>query len=418
MRLNERGAIIIHVAIALIALLCFAGIVIDQGVMYVSRAQAQAAADAGALAGALTLETDPSAHANAGIAAKSFVNQNGIWGQAAADTNIDVTSPITCPDGTNACIRVDVMRGIIGRDGAGHANTIPTFMMGIVGLHNQGVRATATAEVAGGNAVQCIKPWVVADKWVDNSGTGSNASGWDQEDGWNAGVDTYTSPGFKATGTGNDYGLELALKEGATGTWSSGWTMEIDLGSNGSNAYRDEISGCPTWVPTVGTYNSSIPCSEKSDENPAKGCLGVKTGMSQGPTTQGVADLIALDPSATWNTGTNSVQGGCMAGNTCSNPTHANVSPRIVPIAIFNMQVYAASGCSGTNCVAQVSTILGFFVEGMCDDVYPHGTAPAWCGSHPNKVVLGRLVNYPGQFTSGAGPVSSASFLKITRLVR
>ena len=119
MRLNERGAIIIHVAIALIALLCFAGIVIDQGVMYVSRAQAQTAADAGALAGALTLETDPSAHANAGIAAKSFVNQNGIWGQAAADANIDVTSPITCPDGTNACIRVDVMRGIIGRDGAG-----------------------------------------------------------------------------------------------------------------------------------------------------------------------------------------------------------------------------------------------------------------------------------------------------------
>ena len=128
------------------------------------------------------------------------------------------------------------MRGIIGRDGAGHTNTIPTFMIGIVGLHNQGVRATATAEVAGGNAVECIKPWVVADKWVDNSGTGSNASGWDQEDGWNAGVDTYTSPGFKATGTGNDYGLELALKEGATGTWSLGWTMEIDLGSNGSDA--------------------------------------------------------------------------------------------------------------------------------------------------------------------------------------
>jgi hypothetical protein len=249
-------------------------------------------------------------------------------------------------------------------------------------------------------------------------GTGSNTSGWDQEDIWNDGVDSYTSPGFKATGTGNDYGLELALKEGATGTWSSGWTMEIDLGSNGSNAYRDEISDCPTWVPTVGTYDPSVPCSAKSDENPARGCLGVKTGMSQGPTTQGVADLLALDPSATWNTGTNSVQGGCMASNTCSNPTHANVSPRIVPIAIFNMRVYAASGCSGTNCVAQVSTILGFFVEGMCDDVYAHGTASAWCGSHPNKVVLGRLVNYPGQFSAGAGPASPANFLKITRLVR
>ena len=37
MRLNERGAIIIHVAIALIALLCFAGIVIDQGVIRIPR---------------------------------------------------------------------------------------------------------------------------------------------------------------------------------------------------------------------------------------------------------------------------------------------------------------------------------------------------------------------------------------------
>ena len=68
--------------------------------MYVSRTQSQASADAGALAGALTLETDPSAHTDARIAAKSFVNQNAIWGQAGGDSNIDVTSPITCPDGT------------------------------------------------------------------------------------------------------------------------------------------------------------------------------------------------------------------------------------------------------------------------------------------------------------------------------
>jgi hypothetical protein len=418
MRQNERGAIIIHVAIALIGLLCFAGIVIDQGVFYVSRRQAQSAADAGALAGALTLQTDRSAHSDAAIAAKAFANENAVWGQAAGNANIDVTSPIVCPDGTNSCIRVDVLRGALGRDRAVHTNTIPTLMMGIVGLSQQGVRATATAQVAAGNSVECIKPWVVADKWIDNSATGSNTTAWDQEDNWDAGVDSYTAPGFKATGTGNDYGLELALKEGATGTWSSGWTMEIDLGSHGSNDYRDEIAGCPTWVPTVGLYNSSTPCNAKSDENPAKGCLGVKTGMSQGPTTQGVGDLIALDPSATWNSGTNSVQGGCIASNTCSNPTHANVSPRVVPIAIFNTQVYAASGCSGTNCVAQVTNILGFFVEGMCDDVYPHGTAPAWCGSHPNKVVLGRLIDYPGQFSGSAGPAGPADFLTITRLVR
>lgn len=193
--------------------------------------------------------------------------------------------------------------------------------------------------------------------------------------------------------------------------------MEIDLGSHGSSAYHEEIAGCPTWVPTVGLFDTSIPCSAKTDEKPERGCLGVKTGMSQGPTRQGVGDLVALDPSASWNTSTNGVQGGCSAAGTCTNPTGLAISPRIVPIAIFDLGVYAASGCSGTNCVARVTNILGFFVEGMCDDVYP-GSPPAFCGSQPGQVVLGRLVNYPGQFASIAGATTSASFLKITRLVR
>ena len=49
---GSAGAIIIHVAFALMALLAFTSFVIDYGVMWVSRAQAQNVADAGALAGA------------------------------------------------------------------------------------------------------------------------------------------------------------------------------------------------------------------------------------------------------------------------------------------------------------------------------------------------------------------------------
>ena len=57
-RSGERGAIVIHVAIALIALLAFSAFIIDQGLMYVSRRQAQNSADAGALAGALAMLFD------------------------------------------------------------------------------------------------------------------------------------------------------------------------------------------------------------------------------------------------------------------------------------------------------------------------------------------------------------------------
>ncbi|MEO7274928.1 MAG: pilus assembly protein TadG-related protein [Vicinamibacterales bacterium] len=419
---NQRGSITIHVALALMGVLAFAAMVIDQGVFYVSRRQVQNAADAGALAAAVTLLNDPSATSEARIAAQALASANVVWGEATANADIVVSAlPFACPDGALSCARVDVMRGQPDRNGTSHSNSIPTYMMRIVGPTQQGVRATATAQVAAGNAVQCIKPWVVADKWVDNSGTGSNTAGWDQLDTYNPGTDTYSPVGFKATGLGNDYGLELALKEGATGTWSSGWTMEIDLGSTGSSAYRDEIETCPSYVPTVGLYNTASSCAAKADEDPEKGCLGVKTGMSQGPTQQGVHTLVALDSSATWNSATSSVQGGCMATGTCSNPTGVNISPRIVPIAIFNTSAYVASGCSGTNCVAQVVNLLGFFVQGMCDEVYPSaGSRPAYCGSNSeaSKTVIGRLMNYPGQFSGISGSAGPSTFLKVTRLIR
>ena len=52
---NERGAVLLQVAVALLALLALSGFVFDYGVMWVSRGQAQTAADAGALAGAISL---------------------------------------------------------------------------------------------------------------------------------------------------------------------------------------------------------------------------------------------------------------------------------------------------------------------------------------------------------------------------
>src|SRR5262249_6145824 len=151
-------------------------------------------------------------------------------------------------------------------------------------------------------------------------GSGLDTTGWDQMDVFDPGVDTYTpgTSGFQATGTPNDYGLQLVLKQGQIGTWSAGWTMEIDLGSNGSNDYRDEIEGCPGWVPVVGLYNpAATSCATRTDEDPVVGCVGVKTGMSQGPTSQGVDTLVGLDSSATWNTVNAKVAGGCMVNGDC-----------------------------------------------------------------------------------------------------
>ena len=52
---SERGAVIVHVTIALVGLLAFSIFVVDYGVMWAARRQAQNAADAAALAGAISL---------------------------------------------------------------------------------------------------------------------------------------------------------------------------------------------------------------------------------------------------------------------------------------------------------------------------------------------------------------------------
>ena len=48
---SERGAVIVHVAIALVGLMAFSAFVIDYGVMWAARRQAQNSADAGAHGG-------------------------------------------------------------------------------------------------------------------------------------------------------------------------------------------------------------------------------------------------------------------------------------------------------------------------------------------------------------------------------
>src|SRR5689334_21497440 len=129
MRTSERGAMLIMVAVALLVLTGVSALVLDQGILYTARREAQNAADAGALAGVQTLMADATAGADARDTAKAFVKQNSIWAQSLADTDIIVSWPLPslCPDGFHACIKVDVMRGARDLDGVQHTNYLPTF---------------------------------------------------------------------------------------------------------------------------------------------------------------------------------------------------------------------------------------------------------------------------------------------------
>src|SRR5881275_2969464 len=86
---GERGAITIHVAIVLIAMLTFVSFVADYGLMWVSRRQAQNAADAAALAGAIAL-TYEGGTAAAKRSAAQLMSENYIFGTPTSAANFDI----------------------------------------------------------------------------------------------------------------------------------------------------------------------------------------------------------------------------------------------------------------------------------------------------------------------------------------
>jgi len=440
---SERGAIIIQVAIALLGLTLFSAFVLDYGVLWASRGQAQNSADAGALSAAIHMLFNPTDTAGAVASARKFANVNSVWGEAPLPADVLVELPITCPPGTGGgtgCVRVQVNRGGLDRNGGAHTNTMPTFFANLAGINSQAISATAMAQVSAGNAVQCIKPWIVADKWTDSTPDTDlspyNGDSWDRDDDFDPALDTYnSSSGFNPT---QHSGYEMPLKPGNIGTWSSGWAMEIDFpGCTGANCYSDMIAGCPSFVPTVNIWNPSgyaaahpgYSCDDQNDpDDAAHGCLDVRTGMNVGPTSSGVDGLVAQDSGAQWispgdpgydpakddpdNLGY--VDSPCMNAGTCK------LSPRIVPIAIFDTTAFTNETCSGSGCVARVINLAGYFIEGMCNEVYPlPATRPAWCGSNSDamKIVLGRFMRYPGQLSGSGGPTVS-SFAKAVRLVR
>jgi hypothetical protein len=351
------------------------------------------------------------------------------------------------PCGTNkGCVRVDIMRGLPGRPENGTAvrgAELPTFFGKIVGVSSQAVRATATAQTANGNSIRCLLPFAVIDRWADNydenkdttyfPNDGANGiDGWTQNDMFQPEAlghdDLYVAPYNNNTAhtgwrVGVDYGRQLILKSGSPGTYSSGWANEVDLpDSTGSQDYKWNIEHCNPEG--IGIATEPQTCSALDW---AHGCISVKTGVSQGPTSQGIGDftkgVVGQDPAVYWNPSITGVGPNGLSGAVVNASGAVSMStPRIRPIAIIDINNYISQGCSGTTCIAKVANIIGFFVEGMCNDVAAAGrldpTNNTAC-TDPNKDVVGRIVKLPGSFASGVGTVEdSAAFIQVVRLVR
>jgi hypothetical protein len=178
----------------------------------------------------------------------------------------------------------------------------------------------------------------------------------------------------------------LVLKSGPQAQLSPGWFHALDYGSGG-DTYRDAWSGC---VP-----GASHGIGDIVDE---------ENGNMQGPTQQGVADLIAMDEEADWDG--DEITGGCMAALTC------DLSPRVVPIPLFDPAHWTATGADN-QAEIRIVNIIGFFIlDSSQIDNPPEGFDPQFD-------IAGILINLPGQYSSTNGEVSAASsFLQTIVLVR
>src|SRR4029453_13777975 len=149
---------------------------------------------------------------------------------------------------------------------------------------------------------------------------------------------------------------------------------------SGGDDFRAAIGNCVGSPVAIGQY------------------LPLESGVMSGPTEQGVADLVAKDPGASWDLVNKRITGTCVPG--C-----APISPRVVPITVFDVdefqwrregggwtapwKTYSANPCpTGGKCV-RVANILGFFVDHMTS----------------GGDVIGYLTSYPGEFVKNVPPV-------------
>jgi Flp pilus assembly protein TadG len=397
---------LLNLAVGLMVFIGMMAFVVDYGVMWVGRGQAQNAADAGALAGAVALAldtngwTDRTVTGPARTAAHQMAQSNLIWSQApsvnvATDVFFTGLPLAMCPpdvNGLTPCIRVDVYRNQT------RGNPLPVIFGRAVGLIDQGVRATATARVAVANASDCLKPWAIPDKWVEQypapapwTSASTFETGVQQGQTWTPynPPDLYTPPSGSNPGTGftvaADLGLQVTLKAGgpqtsiAPGVYFPVRIPTYSGNSTGGSDYRANIAEC-----------NGIPISIDT-------VLQSENGNMIGPTAQGVADLIALDPQARWDSATKSVVNSCAQATTACAPR----SPRIVAIPIFDTALFESTKRQGIP-EFKVVNILGFFIDAM-----------------QGNDVVGYLTEVPG-LTTGAAPAVDprAAFLWNIQLIQ
>ncbi|MEO5823189.1 MAG: pilus assembly protein TadG-related protein [Vicinamibacteraceae bacterium] len=400
-RRGERGAVLVHVAVAMMGLLAFSALTIDLGTLWVARGQAQNAADAGALAGAVALAyVNPTDTDAAQAAATAIVQQHQVWGQTVEAASLQ-TSAGACPAGSpatpGACLQVRVSRGTAS------GTPLPAFFSRLFGVNAADVTATASAKVMVGNAAPCVRPIAIVDRWNDRYDTAAPIdAAWTEDDFYDGydmsgnpivppgAADTYTPPTPGGPGTG----ITVAEMVGQSIT-------RIELDPSQARLRGDTLLSLDLVRP--GFEGEDLEQQLTRYGANLESCSGVPMSIGATATVfhahrttytvNPLRALIAQDPGATWD------------GRAVVNSAF-NVSPRIITVAVIDPEVFSQQNRTGRLAAAgPIRNFVGFFVESA--------------GGGSFAEVTGVVMPSAGRFDSAAPTVTdAAAFLRTVALVR
>jgi Flp pilus assembly protein TadG len=379
LRHDERGASLLYITVGFMAFFAATALAIDVGMLMTARGQAQTSADAGALSGALALALDDfddrSATGPAVLSAMNTALENAVLKGIASVQPEDVTFPVG-PSGQSDRVRVNVFRT------AERNNSLSTFIMSVFGMSSADISARATAEAAPANAMSCVRPFTIPDKWDENTAPPWTADSvfehYDNQGNTVPDADEYIppgQPGYEGYDPYDDKGTLLTIRAGGGNniqpTFYYSWAMPDDGSSTGGSWYEENIWSCNQTVVGFGYVMTQEP------------------GNMVGPTTQGIDLLIAQDPTAYWD------DGPC---NCVKSPLGR--SPRIFPIPLYDPEQYDQGKITGRNATLVMANWIGFFVEGRSgNDVY------------------GRITPILGKIDGDLGPAPEGAFARAVRLV-
>ena len=360
---DERGMTLVMVATGLVAFLSATMLAVDVGMLMVARTEAQSAADAGALAGAVALgyndydDRSPTGPAVQNAIAAATAADNGVMNAQASVLAEDVTFP------TISQIRVRVQRS------GSRGNPLSTFIAPMFGIPTVDLGAVAVAEVMPANAMTCVKPFTVPDKWIE-----MQTPPWDPDDTFDmydnqgnplAIPDIYIplgQPGYTGYNSVTDRGQLITLKAANGNNIAPSFYFPYSMGGiTGSAEYEWNIGNCNSLIMDYDDLLLSEP------------------GNQTGPTAHGMDALIARDPSAHWN-----------YDHVVSS---MHPSPRVVAIPLFDPVYWTTGKQNGRNADLKVVNYMGFFIEEM-----------------QGNDVKGRITPIGGILTGSGGPAPTGAF--------